>query len=48
MEVNGTDHLNMIFNELIENLELKNKKRVIIEVFETLKYILSILLTRIV
>ena len=38
----------MIFNELIENLELKNKKRVIIEVSETLKYILSILLTRIV
>ena len=30
VEVNGSDHLNILFNELIENVEqkkLKNKKR---------------------
>ena len=30
VEVNGSDHLNVLFNELIENVEqkkLKNKKR---------------------
>ena len=30
IEVNGSDHLNMIFNELIENMEqmnLKNRKQ---------------------
>ena len=38
IEVNGSDHLNMIFNELIENVEqmmLKNK--VILEVSFDLK-----------
>ena len=40
IEVNGSDHLNMIFNELIENVEkmkLKIKNKVILEVSLDLK-----------
>ena len=41
IKVNGSDHLNMIFNESIENVEqmkLKNKKnKVIVEVSLDLK-----------
>ena len=36
IEVIGSDHLNKVFNELIEHVEqmkLKNKKKVILEVF---------------
>ena len=52
VEVNGSDHLNIIFNELIENLEtvnLKIKNKTILEVSLDLKYIfLFILFTHMV
>ena len=49
IEVNGSNHLNMIFNESIENVEqmkLKNKKQSDIRSF--FRYVLFILFTRIV
>ena len=49
IEVNGSNHLNMIFNESIENVEqmkLKNKKQSDIKSF--FRYVLFMLFTRIV
>ena len=49
IEVNGSNHLNMIFNESIENVEqmkFKNKKQSDIRSF--FRYVLFILFTRIV
>ena len=52
IQVNGSDHLNKIFNESIENakqMKLKNEKQSDIRrVFYILKYILFILFTPIV